>query len=136
MRRRIPRKAEMGECPACGGKIIYSKTTCSNRISIPQCGQCNKTLDQSYRPSWVFVHVQTQRRKQPFSECKMLLRDSQLSPVKFIRTRYWKVYAISDVADVNYNSASDTYDVVVGNDVQISDQNIGQVIDWLTSLLN
>jgi hypothetical protein len=126
--------AQMGNCPACDGRIGLARPACRNRLSIPTCTHCKLTLDHTYSPSWVFLHVQTERRKLTASHAKNLLKDAQLSPPAFLRTRYWKVYSIADVVDVCYDSNSGAYDIFVDGETEITNQNIGQLTTWMASL--
>ena len=124
---------DMGDCPHCGGRIVYGGSGCRNSLSIPVCTQCNESLDHSYAPSWVYVHVQTERRQQPSSSAKELLRASQLSPPSFVRSRYWRVYSIGNNVDVCYDSDCGEYDIVVDSETLVSNQNARQLLQWVAS---
>ena len=128
-----PREPYMGDCPHCGGRIVFASPPCRNRVSIPTCIECNKSFDQSYSPSWVFVQVQTERRQQSSSPAKVRLRESQLSPPVFIRSRYWNVYKIGDETLICYDSENREYDVVANGEIVAANQNIRGLLAWISS---
>ena len=110
---------EMGTCPTCGGMISYGRVVCRNRLAIPTCSACNRIFDRTFSPSFVFVHVESQRRKCKHSPAKTLLRSLQTHPVVFVRNQYWLVYNIAELVAIYYDSLADRYDAqCIGEDIQ------------------
>jgi hypothetical protein len=109
----------MGTCPTCGGMISYGPVVCRNRLAVPTCSACNRVFDRTFSPSFVFVHVESQRRKCKHSPAKALLRSSQTQPVVFVRNQYWLVYNIADLVAIYYDSGADRYDAQIpGDDIR------------------
>ena len=123
----------MGHCRHCGGQLVYRKNVCRNELSVVICDQCAATFDRSYSPSTVFVSVQSQRRDCPPSPIKELLRDSQVSPTKYVREQYWIVYELRDGLIIYYDSGSNRYDVRMADNAVVPIGDAQELIDWLAA---
>ncbi|GAA5511277.1 hypothetical protein Rcae01_06795 [Novipirellula caenicola] len=121
----------MGPCPICGGTIGYAGTQCRNRIAMPTCDECGAVLDRTYCPSYAYVHAQSERRKRKWSPAKELLRKSECTSREFIRSRCWTMYMIDDLIEIRYNSANDTYDIVVPGETDVIGIGIDGLIEWV-----
>lgn len=125
------RQLFIGDCRHCGGRLVDRKKVCRNRVSVVGCDQCDATFDRSYSPSDVFVNVQSQRRDCSPSPIKEILRDSQLSPTKYVREQYWIVYELSDGLIVYYDSDSELYDIRKADNSVVPIGDVQELFDWL-----
>jgi len=80
----------------------------------------------------VFVDVQMERRDGKPSPAKELLRNSQISPARFIRQQYWAVYEIPGHATVYYDSKTKQYDIKSDGDVLRKVGDADSLLDWVS----
>ena len=121
-------------CPDCGELLHYQRRNKSeNKFSCDRlyCQSCKNYNDYIANRSKVWVNVQSERRKQPGSIGKKILKEYQLQHPVQINEQNWLVYDFGLSGKVYYFTNTNEYILSDNNDKEIQFGNVSELINYL-----
>lgn len=123
-------------CPDCGELLHFQRSDgdgkwqFNDRLYCQICKNFNDYL--SYR-SKIWVKVQTERRKQPGSRGKEILKEYQLQNPVQIDEKCWIIYDFGLSGKVYYFCDTEEYKFTDSSNKETQFQNVSELIDFLNS---